>query len=82
LAQVADMARNKIIERTAAGRATAREHLRTTGRTHNRKFSMGRPRQAAPVAVTKWKQENKASISPTAEHFSLSLSTVKRYCAL
>jgi putative DNA-invertase from lambdoid prophage Rac len=82
LAQVADMERKKIIERTAAGRATAQEHLRETGKTHKGKLSMGRPRQADPVEVTMWKQENKASISVTAEHFNLSLSTVKRYCAL
>jgi putative DNA-invertase from lambdoid prophage Rac len=82
LAQVADMERKKIIERTAAGRATAQEHLRETGKTHKGKLSMGRPRQADPVEVTRWKKENKASISVTAGHFSLSMSTVKRYCAL
>ena len=81
LAQVADMERKKILERTEAGRVTAREHLALTGKTHKGKTSMGRPLQADPKVVAKWKLENKASISGTAAKFGLSLSTVKRYCA-
>jgi len=81
LAQVAEGERRKINERTAAGRATAMEHLERTGKTHKGKVSMGRPLEADPVAVRKWKQENKASISVTAKQFKLSQSTVKRYCA-
>jgi putative DNA-invertase from lambdoid prophage Rac len=82
LAQVAEGERRKINERTAAGRATAMEHLERTGKTHKGKFSMGRPLEADPVAVRKWKWENKASISVTAKKFDLSQSTIKRYCAV
>lgn len=81
LAQVADMERAKIIERTTAGRQKAQEALRETGKTHKGKTSMGRPRQADPAAVMAWRRENKASISATAKHWSLSEPTVKRYCA-
>jgi putative DNA-invertase from lambdoid prophage Rac len=81
LAQVAEGERRKINERTAAGRATAKEHLERTGKTHKGKFSMGRPLEADPVAVRKWRLENKASISVTAKKFDLSQSTIKRYCA-
>jgi putative DNA-invertase from lambdoid prophage Rac len=42
---------------------------------------MGRPLEADPVAVRKWKLENKASISVTAKKFDLSQSTIKRYCS-
>lgn len=80
LAQVADMERKKILERTAAGRVTAIEHLARTGLTHKGKTSMGRPLQADPVEVRKWKQKNNASLAGTADHFKLSLSTIKRYC--
>jgi putative DNA-invertase from lambdoid prophage Rac len=88
LAQVADMERKRIMERTAAGRATAREHLQRTGKTHKHKASMGRPlgrvaddRTVDPTEVVEWRMTNGASISKTAEHFALSVSTVKRYCA-
>lgn len=94
LAQVADMERKKIMERTAAGRATAEEHLLRTGKTHRGKASMGRPagtvgkpgegRQVDPEAVRKWRLANgadgqRASIADTAKHFGVSVSTVKRY---
>ncbi len=82
LAQVADMERRKIIERTAAGRVTAREHLQRTGLTHKGKASMGRPHEGNPVEVAEWRRADKSrSLAATAEHFGLSLSTVKRYCA-
>jgi putative DNA-invertase from lambdoid prophage Rac len=81
LAQVADMERKKIVERTHAGRVTAREHLVRTGKTHKGKASMGRPFEKDPVTVALWRKESKASIAETAEHFGLSRSTVKRYCA-
>ena len=81
LAQVADMERKRIIERTQAGRVTAREHLQRTGKTHKGKASMGRPFEKDPVVVAKWRKDGKASIADTAEHFGLSLSSVKRYCA-
>lgn len=81
LAQVADMERNRIIERTAAGRATAREHLEKHGKTHRGKVSLGRPMEGDPVEVAQWRAANGASIAATAEHFKLSTATVKRYCA-
>ena len=81
LAQVADMERARINERTASGRAVAQATLAATGRTHKGKESMGRPAKADAAAVKLWKTDNKASISATADHFGLSDSTVKRYCA-
>ena len=75
------MERKRIVERTQAGQDTAREHLRRTGKTHRGKVSMGRPFENDPVVVAKWRKEGNASIAVTAEHFGLSPSTVKRYCA-
>jgi putative DNA-invertase from lambdoid prophage Rac len=82
LAQVADMERQRIVERTAAGRATAREHLERSGKTHRGKLSLGRPFQKDPRMVATWRRNSSASIAKTATHFDLSQSTVKRYCSL
>lgn len=81
LAQVADMERQRIIERTAAGRHTAREALERTGKTHKGKSSLGRPLEKDPREVNAWRAANEASIAKTAEHFGLSVSSVKRYAA-
>lgn len=81
LAQVADMERQRIAERTASGRDLARSTLATTGRTHRGKLSLGRPAKADPETVRSWRAEHGTSIQSTAEHFGLSTSTVKRYCA-
>jgi putative DNA-invertase from lambdoid prophage Rac len=81
LAQVADMERARINERTSAGRELAKATLEATGKTHRGKETLGRPAKADAEAVKTWKNENKASISATANHFKLSASTVKRYCA-
>lgn len=92
LAQVADMERNRIRERTAAGRDKARESIAATGKTHKGKSSMGRPRgrvgkvgegrQVDPAAVRQWRSDDKGrSIAVTAAHWGLSVATVKRYCA-
>ena len=81
LAQVANMERDRIIERTEAGRATARESLMRTGLTHKGKESMGRPHERNPGEVSAWRKENAASLAETADHFDISVSTVKRYCA-
>jgi putative DNA-invertase from lambdoid prophage Rac len=81
LAQIASMERTRIIERTEAGRVTAREHLERTGKTHKGKTSMGRPFERDPAEVAEWRKVNGKSLSQTAEHFGLSLSTVKRYAA-
>lgn len=79
LAQFAQMERNRIIERTASGRALARESLETTGKTHRGKTSLGRPAQHDGAAVVAWRKANHASIADTAQHFDISLSSVKRF---
>lgn len=82
LAQVAEMERRRIIERTEAGRKLARETLQTTGKTHRGKESMGRPFTHQPAEIVAWRTANKASISKTAEHFGISIATVKRAAML
>ena len=82
LAQVADMERNRISERTAQGRAVAKESLDATGKTHRGKLSLGRPFAMSPEAVKAWRDAHAMSLAKTAQHFSLSLATVKRYCSL
>jgi putative DNA-invertase from lambdoid prophage Rac len=81
LAQVADMERHRIAERTEAGRNAARKALQATGKTHRGKDSLGRPKAADAASVVKWRRDQKASIQDTARHFKLSPATVKRYCA-
>jgi putative DNA-invertase from lambdoid prophage Rac len=81
LAQVAEMERERIRERTASGRAAAKASLAATGKTHRGKTSLGRPAKANALDVRTWRNESKASISATAKHFNLSEATVKRYCA-
>lgn len=81
LAQVADMERQRIIERTANGREVAKAALAATGKTHRGKDSLGRPAKADAKAVREWRTGNGASIRDTAQHFNLSDSTVKRYSA-
>lgn len=81
LAQVADMERHRINERTAAGRDAARKSLAETGLTHRGKASLGRPVKANAKEVVSWRIENGASLSATAKHWGVSAATVKRYCA-
>jgi putative DNA-invertase from lambdoid prophage Rac len=81
LAQVADLERQKIRERTEAGRSAARAALAATGSTHRGKESLGRPKAHDAATVAGWRKANVASISDTAAHFKLSPATVKRYCA-
>jgi putative DNA-invertase from lambdoid prophage Rac len=81
LAQVADMERLRIKQRCAAGRDAARVALAATNRTHRGKASLGRSKAHDPVEVAKWRRDNHASIKQTANHFRVSLPTVKRYCA-
>jgi putative DNA-invertase from lambdoid prophage Rac len=80
LAQVADMERQRIIERCAAGRQAARASLIATGKTHKGKNSLGRPKSAEALDVLQWRKANKASISATASYFGISTATVSRYC--
>lgn len=81
LAQVAEMERRRIAERTAAGREAARRSLAETGKTHRGKESLGRPYAADRHTVRAWRADQGASIAHTARHFGLSHATVKRYCA-
>lgn len=81
LAQVASMERSRIAERCEAGRAVARASLIATGHTHRGKAGLGRPKAKDELAVREWRTANSASLSVTADHFGLSLATVKRYCA-
>lgn len=78
LAQVADMERQRIRERTEAGRHAARQSLEATGKTHRGKESLGRPRSVDHEAVKAWRTANQASLSQTAIQFGVSLATVKR----
>lgn len=79
LSQFAQMERNRLIERTANGRSAAREALALTGKTHRGKTSLGRPPQHDGEAVVAWRKANDASIKETADHFSISISSVKRF---
>lgn len=79
LAQVAQLERARINERTSAGRKVAQETLARTGKTHKGKTSMGRPLKVNPKEVIKWRQTNEASIATTANHFGISVASVKRY---
>lgn len=81
LAQVAEMERERIRERTESGRKLAKAMHAATGKTHKGKETLGRPMKADPASIRMWKKDNVASISRTAQHFGLSESTVKRYCA-
>ncbi len=81
LAQIAEMEKQKILERTSHGRLVAKQSLAETGKTHRGKLSLGRPIKVNMSEVSKWRISNKSSLSQTASHFKISLSTVKRYCA-
>ncbi|WP_306554025.1 recombinase family protein [Acidovorax sp.] len=80
LAQISDMERNRIAERTSSGRDRAKLLLAQTGMTQNGKKGMGRPEAANPDEVRKWRKSNGASIARTALEFKISPATVKRYC--
>lgn len=82
LAQIADMERHRIKERCDSGREAAKEALRTTGKTHKGKVSLGRPTKVkVPQEVAAWRKANGASIAETGKHFGLSKATVTRYCS-
>ncbi|NML94735.1 recombinase family protein [Novosphingobium olei] len=81
LAQVADMERQRIAERTAAGREAAKASLAATGKTHRGKASLGRPKVKDASEVAAWRKQNGASIAATAAHFGISTASVSRYCA-
>jgi putative DNA-invertase from lambdoid prophage Rac len=79
LSQIAQMERDRINQRTSAGRELAKERLKTTGKTHKGKTSMGRSKAHDATAVTLWRKANGASLSQTAAKFRLSARTVSRY---
>lgn len=81
LAQVAEMEKRRIVERTADGRARARKALTDTGKTHRGKASLGRPQKVDPKEVAEWRKDKGASIAETARHFDISPATVSRACA-
>lgn len=81
LAQVADIERQRIIERTASGRQLAKETFERTGRTHRGKKTLGRPRRLDPLHVAAWREANGASAAETGLHFNIDPATVRRYCA-
>lgn len=81
LAQVADMERRKIVQRTGDGRALARASLAATGKTHRGKESLGRPKTNDGAAVAAWRIQHAASIKDTAAQFKISPASVKRYCS-
>ena len=82
LAQLAEMERTRIAERTQAGRKLANETLEKTGKTHRGKETMGRPFAHQPTEIVAWRTANQASIAKTAEHFGISIATVKRAATL
>lgn len=43
---------------------------------------MGRPFTTQPAEIIQWRQANEASIKQTAEHFGVSIATVKRAATL
>ena len=81
LAQVAQMERKRIAERTATGREVAKKLLAETGKTQHGKTSLGRPVKVNQDEVKAWRQANNASISQTAKHFEISEASVKRACS-
>lgn len=81
LAQVAEMEKRRIAERTADGRARARKALAVTGKTHRGKASLGRPQKVDPQEVAAWRKREGASIAETARQFDISPATVSRACA-
>ena len=81
LAQVADMERHRIRERCESGRAAARAALAATGKTHKGKHGLGRKPVEQGGEIASWRKQHGASISKTAQHFGVSVATVKRYCA-
>lgn len=80
LAQVADMERNRIKERTESGRAAAKQALAETGKTHRGKHGLGRKPVDKGNEIAAWRKASGASIAETAAHFKVSPATVKRYC--
>lgn len=71
LAAVAELERSNMKARQLAGL----ERVRAEGK------HLGRKKSIDDAAVASWRKENKASIKATAEHFDISVASVKRACA-
>ncbi len=71
LAAMAELERSNIKARQMAGI----ERARAEGK------ALGRPASIDNEAVKKWRREHSASIKATAEHFAISIASVKRACA-
>lgn len=71
LAAVGELERSNIKARQMAGI----ERAKAEGK------ALGRPASIDQGAVRAWRQANNASIKATAEHFGISLASVKRACA-
>ncbi|MFM4875294.1 recombinase family protein [Aeromonas veronii] len=70
LAAVAELERSNIKTRQMAGIAKAKAEGK----------ALGREKTIDDAAVAIWRKENSASIKLTAEHFGISLASVKRAC--
>ena len=71
LAAVAELERENIKARQLAGL----ERAKAEGK------HLGRSKSIDDAAVTAWRAENSASIKATAEHFGISVASVKRACS-
>ena len=85
LSGVAQLERARIAQRTEAGRQAAKVSLAgPSGLTHRGKTSLGRPYATDPAAIKAWREtdgNSRKSQQQTADHFEVSLATVKRACA-
>ncbi|HVZ47067.1 MAG TPA: recombinase family protein [Ramlibacter sp.] len=81
LAQVADMERQRINERTAQGRHTAREALAGHRQDPQGQGEPWKVTRCHPELVKAWRMSHSASIAQTARSVWSSVATVKRYCA-
>lgn len=70
LAGVAELERENIKARQMAGINKAKAEGR----------KLGAPKQHDDMAIASWRKENSASIAATADHWGVSLATVKRAC--
>ncbi|MCY1522278.1 Serine recombinase PinR [compost metagenome] len=71
LAAVAELERSNIKARQMAGI----ERAKAEGK------ALGRAKEIDDAAVAAWRAEQSASIKATAEHFGISIASVKRACA-
>lgn len=70
LSAMAELERSNIKERQMRGIKRAKAEGK----------ALGRVKQIDDTAIAQWRQDNSASISQTAKHFSVSVASVKRAC--